>query len=481
MTSYYGSQYPLYVPPSHLDDLKVKRFITTRRTMMEMEPPTSKRLVIFGATGDLCKRKLIPALFELWKKQLLPPNLLIVGASRREIQREVWLRSLGDYPEDFTHWLDFTSCDLACQESLMNLHDKTQDTTYFLSVPPERYENAIINLKEAGFLDDPDHSRVVIEKPFGYDYKSADNLQSVVGRHLREKQVYRIDHYLGKDTVNNILATRFSNILLEPLWNRNYIEEVQIYATETIGCEGRSQYYDGSGVVRDMLQNHMLQVLALIAMEAPCKMTATEIRREKTKVLAATRLGHKVIFGQYDGYRNEEGVDPGSATATYIAGDLYIDNWRWEGVPFHFMSGKKMPYQCVEVVIKLKAPPQQLFEGHEYNDRIVMRLQPHPHFDIRIDMKAPGFKNDVETATLTHRYPDWLGVDGYEKLLFDALNSDQSNFVHSEEVLESWRIVDDLLCTGEKCPIRTVPYIYMPGAWGPSHKTQFITNWDYPA
>ena len=449
--------------------------------MMEMEPPTSKRLVIFGATGDLCKRKLIPALFELWKKQLLPPNLLIVGASRREIQREVWLRSLGDYPEDFTHWLDFTSCDLACQESLMNLHDKTQDTTYFLSVPPERYENAIINLKEAGFLDDPDHSRVVIEKPFGYDYKSADNLQSVVGRHLREKQVYRIDHYLGKDTVNNILATRFSNILLEPLWNRNYIEEVQIYATETIGCEGRSQYYDGSGVVRDMLQNHMLQVLALIAMEAPCKMTATEIRREKTKVLAATRLGHKVIFGQYDGYRNEEGVDPGSATATYIAGDLYIDNWRWEGVPFHFMSGKKMPYQCVEVVIKLKAPPQQLFEGHEYNDRIVMRLQPHPHFDIRIDMKAPGFKNDVETATLTHRYPDWLGVDGYEKLLFDALNSDQSNFVHSEEVLESWRIVDDLLCTGEKCPIRTVPYIYMPGAWGPSHKTQFITNWDYPA
>ena len=449
--------------------------------MMEMEPPTSKRLVIFGATGDLCKRKLIPALFELWKKQLLPPNLLIVGASRREIQREVWLQSLGDYPEDFTHWLDFTSCDLACQESLMNLHDKTQDTTYFLSVPPERYENAIINLKEAGFLDDPDHSRVVIEKPFGYDYKSADNLQSVVGRHLREKQVYRIDHYLGKDTVNNILATRFSNILLEPLWNRNYIEEVQIYATETIGCEGRSQYYDGSGVVRDMLQNHMLQVLALIAMEAPCKMTATEIRREKTKVLAATRLGHKVIFGQYDGYRNEEGVDPGSATATYIAGDLYIDNWRWEGVPFHFMSGKKMPYQCVEVVIKLKAPPQQLFEGHEYNDRIVMRLQPHPHFDIRIDMKAPGFKNDVETATLTHRYPDWLGVDGYEKLLFDALNSDQSNFVHSEEVLESWRIVDDLLCTGEKCPIRTVPYIYMPGAWGPSHKTQFITNWDYPA
>ena len=447
-------------------------------TMTETELLT-RRIVIFGATGDLCKRKLIPALYQLWKKTLLPENILIVGASRREYTRDQWQEHLGEYPEEFCHWLDFVSCDLDCQDSLMQLHDESADTTYFLSVPPERYENAIINLKEAGFLDDPDHSRVVTEKPFGHDIESAHHLQSVVERHLREKQVYRIDHYLGKDTVNNILATRFGNILLEPLWNREYIEEVQIFATETIGCEGRSQYYEDAGVVRDMLQNHMLQVLSLIAMEAPCRMDAREIRREKTKVLAATRLGHKTIFGQYESYRSEEGVNPSSSTPTFVAGDLYIDNWRWQGVPFYFMSGKKMPYQCVEVVIKLKAPPVGLFEG-ETPGRIVMRLQPNAHLDIQIDVKSPGMSEEVELATLSHRYPDWLGVDGYEKLLYDALHADQSHFVHAEEVLESWRIVDDLICTGESCPVRTAPYIYT-GGWGPQHKTDFITKWDYPA
>ena len=477
--SYFGQHYRLYVPPSHLDDLRVKYRITNPTTMMEMEPLT-RRIVIFGATGDLCKRKLIPALYQLWNKKLLPENILIVGASRRDLPKETWLEKLGDYPQEFTTWLDFISCDLDCQESLNKLHDKSADTTYFLSVPPERYANAIINLKEAGFLDDPEHSRVVIEKPFGYDLESANHLQSVVGRHLREKQVYRIDHYLGKDTVNNILATRFSNILLEPLWNRTYIEEVQIFATETIGCDGRAQYYETAGAVRDMLQNHILQVLALIAMEAPCKMSAREIRREKTKVLAATRLGEDMIFGQYAGYRDEEGVDPNSRTPTSVAGTLFVDNWRWEGVPFRVLTGKKMPYGCVEVVIKLKAPPLKLYEG-EINDRIVIRLQPNPHLDIRMDIKSPGLNDDLELATLTHDYPQDRAIDGYEKLLYDAINGDQSHFVHAEEVMESWRIVDDLLCTGDKCPVRTVPFLYMPGNWGPSHKTQFITDWDYPA
>ena len=445
---------------------------------METAPLTSQ-ITIFGATGDLCKRKLIPSLFKLHEKKLLPDNLVIVGTSRREISKKAWLADLGKYPEDFLHRLHWQSSDLENEQSLKNL-PSSDDNTYFLSVPPERYESAIVNLKEAGLLDDPERTRVIIEKPFGTDLQSANHLQSVVARHLREKQVYRIDHYLGKDTVNNILATRFGNILLEPLWNREYIEEVQIFATETIGCEGRSQYYEGAGVVRDMLQNHMLQVLALIAMEAPCRMNATEIRREKTKVLAATRLGDKLVTGQYSGYRDEQGVGPESMTQTFVAGDLYIDNWRWKGVPFHFMTGKRMPYQCVEVVIKLKAPPLSLFEG-EANDRIVMRLQPHAHLDVQIDVKSPGLGDKVELATLTHRYPDWLGVDGYEKLLYDAINADQSHFVHSEEVLESWRIVDDLLCTGDKCPVRTAPYIYHPGLWGPVHKTEQITKWDYPA
>ena len=443
-----------------------------------MELPT-KALVIFGATGDLCRRKLIPALETLHKKGLLPDNFKIIGAARRENTRQSWLESLGRYYEaDFSLKLDYHRCDLSDVDSLRSI-PVTDDMTFFLSVPPDRYSDAIQNLKSAGLVDDPEKSRVIIEKPFGTDLESANHLQSVVAGCLREKQVYRIDHYLGKDTVNNILATRFSNTLLEPLWNRNYIEEVQIFATETIGCEGRSQYYDGAGVVRDMLQNHMLQILSLIAMDAPCRNDAKEIRREKVKVLSATRLGHKVVFGQYESYKSEEGVDTFSETPTYIAGDIYIDNWRWKGVPFHFMSGKKMPYTCTEVVIKLKAPPIGLFDGHEFNDRIVMRFQPNPHLDIRIDMKSPGLDDKVQTATLTHPYPEGA-IDGYVKLFYDSLNGDQSHFVHAEEVLESWRIVDDLLCVGDKCPIRTAPFIYT-GGWGPTHKTQFITKWDYPA
>jgi len=472
-----GSSYPLYYPQYISGYERVKIITTNRITTMETEPLTNQ-IVIFGATGDLCKRKLIPSLFKLHEKKLLPNNLKIVGTSRREMSRDDWLWMLGDYPEDFKERLEWVSTDLTSQSTLEKLPE-ADDTTYFLSVPPERYEFAIVNLKQAGLLDDPETSRVIIEKPFGYDYKSANHLQSVVSRYLREKQVYRIDHYLGKDTVNNILTTRFGNILLEPLWNREYIEEVQIFATETIGCEGRSQYYETAGVVRDMLQNHMLQVLALIAMEAPCRMNAVEIRREKTKVLSATRLGEDLICGQYESYRNEEGVDSNSSTPTYCAGSLYIDNWRWKGVPFRFMTGKKMPYQCVEVIIKLKSPPLSYF-GEETSDRIVIRLQPCAHLDIRIDVKSPGLNDNTEPATLTHRYPDWLGVDGYEKLFFDAVNSDQSHFVHSEEVLESWRIVDDLLCTGDSCRIRTAPYIYKEGTWGPCHKTNQITKWDYP-
>jgi glucose-6-phosphate 1-dehydrogenase len=461
-----------------LEDIKEKIIITKQRIIKEMELPT-KTLVIFGATGDLCRRKLIPALETLDKKGLLPDNFKIIGAARRENTRQSWLESLGRYYEaDFSLKLDYHRCDLSDVDSLRSI-PVSDDMTFFLSVPPDRYSDAIQNLKAAGLVDDPDKSRVIIEKPFGTDLESANHLQSVVAGCLREKQVYRIDHYLGKDTVNNILATRFSNTLLEPLWNRNYIEEVQIFATETIGCEGRSQYYDGAGVVRDMLQNHMLQILSLIAMDAPCRNDAKEIRREKVKVLSATRLGHKVVFGQYESYKSEEGVDAFSETPTYVAGDIYIDNWRWKGVPFHFMSGKKMPYTCTEVVIKLKAPPIGLFDGHEFNDRIVMRFQPNPHLDIRIDMKSPGLDDKVQTATLTHPYPEGA-IDGYVKLFYDSLNGDQSHFVHAEEVLESWRIVDDLLCVGDKCPIRTAPFIYT-GGWGPTHKTQFITKWDYPA
>jgi len=477
--SYFGEHYLLYVPPSISGYERVKITTTKQTNMMEMVPLT-RGLVIFGATGDLCKKKLIPALYKLWEKEFLPDNFLVIGSARREPTVQMWKESLGDYPDEFLHHLDYQCADLDNVESLQTLPNYLDDMTYFLSVPPERYENAIVNLKEAGLLEDPDRSRVVIEKPFGHDFKSASHLQSVVERHLREKQVYRIDHYLGKDTVNNILATRFSNILLEPLWNRQYIDEIQIYATETISCDGRSQYYETAGAVRDMLQNHILQVFSLIAMEPPCRMSAKEVRREKTKVLAATRLGTDVILGQYDGYRSEEGVDPRSHTPTFVAGTLFCDNWRWQGVPFRVLTGKCMPYGCVEVVIKLKEPSLKLYEG-EVGDRIVMRLQPNPHLDIRMDIKSPGLNEDLELATLSHDYPQDRAVDGYEKLLKDAICSNQSNFVHADEVMESWRIVDDLLCTGDSCPIRTAPYVYREGSWGPTHKVDQITKWDYPA
>ena len=475
--SWFGEQYPLYYP-RYISGYEKVKIITTKQTNMTETEPLTNQIVIFGATGDLAKRKLIPALYKLHQKKMLPNNLVIVGTSRRAIAKQSWIESLGEYPQDFLHRLDWISTDLENIDSLKNLPD-CDDSTYFLSVPPERYAAAIENLKLSGLLDNAETSRVVIEKPFGYDYKSADYLQSVVGRHLREKQVFRIDHYLGKDTVNNILTTRFSNIFFEPLWNRSYIDEIQIFATETIGCDGRAQYYEGAGAIRDMLQNHILQVLALIAMEPPSKMSANEIRREKTKVLAATRMGENTIFGQYESYKSEEGVDSDSSTPTYFAGSLFVDNWRWEGVPFNVMTGKKMPYGCVEVVIKLKVPPLKLYEG-EVNDRIVIRLQPDPHFDIRVDIKSPGFNDELELATLTHKYPEDRAIDGYEKLLYDAINGDQSHFVHADEVMESWRIVDDLLCTGDSCPIRTVPYIYT-GGWGPDYKTRQITKWDYPA
>ena len=473
--------------------------------------------VIFGATGDLTKRKLLPALYHLMQEQDVAQNCYVLGTTRsgwsdERFRREAREALAEQFSErDLLRWCDqnlyYQSLGEDSQnyeglrdriEALEAEHDLPGHRAFYLSLPPRVYGPTVEALGEIGLNDSPGWSRVVIEKPFGHDLASAQALNDRVHAHFSEDQVYRIDHYLGKETVQNLLAFRFGNAIFESLWNRERIEKVEITVSEALGVGERAGYYDDAGHLRDMVQNHLTQLFTLIAMEPPSTMEANAIRSEKVKVLRSTRPidTGDVVFGQYtdgqaDGasvpaYRDEPGVPDSSTTETFVALPLYIDNWRWQGVPFTLRTGKRLPEKRTQIAVHFECAPVSLFQQTDADGMpcdvnpnvLVITLQPDEGFDLHFEVKAPGeaFQLDeafqLETQTLRFRYEEPYGPmpDAYETLLQDIILGDQTLFVHSDEVEASWRLYTPLL----DADLTLHPY--PAGSWGPEVAGAPTTN-----
>lgn len=482
-------------------------------------------LVIFGASGDLTTRKLIPALFDLYRQHLLPEKFAVLGVSRTELTDENFRIKAGRFlPSDeksqilireFSQKLFYQPLvtDDAYEYPILRDRLATLAKQYgiegnyifYLSTPPQLYGIIPANLASVDLnRTDEGFRRLIVEKPFGTNLETARLLNKQLFHYFGEEQIYRIDHYLGKESVQNMLVTRFANGIFEPIWNHNFIHHVEITSAESLGVEERGGYYDHSGAMRDMVQNHLMQMVGMVAMEPPVVIEANAIRNEVLKVFQSLRpiseddVLKNVIRGQYieshirnqlvRGYRQENGVDPASRTETFFAMKFFIDNWRWSGVPFYIRTGKKLPTRVTEIVIHFKKTPHHLFnfspENEQTNNQLVIRIQPDEGILLKIGMKVPGAGFNVQTVNMNFHYADLADVhlpSAYERLLLDCMQGDATLYSRGDAVEKAWEYVQPILNAWEKNPDIPV-YGYPAGTWGPNVADELIEDgtWRYP-
>jgi glucose-6-phosphate 1-dehydrogenase len=496
-----------------------------------MKKPEDLIMVIFGATGDLAYRKLIPALYALDCRNMLPERLTILGVGRKDQDNNSFRTKMAegiirfaDKPDSasaesvdiFVKKLSYFRMDMKAADDYLSLKDHLQELNkdlktgnnilFYLAMPPSMFSVIAEGLGESGLSRSGDgFRRLIIEKPFGSDLESGRELNNLLHKSFEENQLYRIDHYLGKETVQNLLVMRFGNGVFEPLWNRNYIHHVEITSAETIGMEGRGDYYDSSGALRDMLQNHLMQVVGLVAMEPPSSMEPDSIRNETMKVFQSLRplsdddVPRQVIRGQYlssqigdkrvPGYRDEQGVAPDSRTETFVAMKFYIDNWRWGNVPFYIRTGKMLPAKVTEVVIHFKPTPHALFKDNDTCNscnQLIIRIQPDEGILLKFGMKEPGAGFNVRSVNMDFHYSDLTDIhlpSAYERLLFDAMSGDSTLYARADAVEAAWKFVEPVQRVWNSNPEQKV-YGYRAGTWGPEITHKLIegskTGWRFP-